>query len=473
MTIELTWMPAWKIREFIGAGELSPIEVTEHFLARIAQLDSTLNAFSHVDYEGAREQAKLAEKALSEGQPLGPLHGIPIAVFDSVKTKGLPSKLWDNPSIEYDSIPVERLRNAGAVLVGVTESYFFDADKRPRNPWNLAMEPGNSSRGSAIAASAALVPIAIGADGAGSTRLPAAFSGVVGVHPSRGLIPHADYELRSLMMTASVGPMARDVRDTAIALQVMAGPDGRDLHCMQSDPPDYLAEIDKGVGGLKIAWTDDFGFASEFAVEETQRVLDVAREAAWGLRTVGATVEPTDEVWENPLASLMHMFAAFASVANHSPTMVARQIENARRIDEADGIPPQPSPGIADLVAGRTQVITPEADKEALESRARNWERFRTLFGKYDLLMSATTPMVSRPVEEWGLDGRSFIWTTYSSHTAMFNLLGFPAVSVPCGLVDGLPVGLQIVGWPGSEDLVFRAAEAIQSANPVGRPPLS
>ena len=278
------------------------------------------------------------------------------------------------------------------------------------------------------------------------------------------------------MLTGSTGPMARSVRDCAIAMQVMAGPDGRDMICIQNDPPDYLARIDAGVEGLRLAWTEDFGYASAFAVEETPRVLDVTRSAAMQLASLGAVVEPTDEVWEDPRAGLGALAGAFASVGFLHPTFLARSTANARRIDSAAGLPAAP-----DADAGRVAyeqappLAAPSSDEyeAATESRARNWDRFRRLFGTYDVLLSATAPMVTRPVQEWGVTGANFMGGAYLTHTAMFNVLGFPAVSVPCGFVDGLPVGLQIVSWPGREDMIFRVATAVQQAFPQGPPPLA
>ena len=464
---ELSWMSAVDIRDRIAAGELSPVEVTEHVLARIEELDPKLKAFSRVDAAGAREAARRAEQAVRRGDDIGALHGVPISVKDHIPVTGmpvhaLPSTATDHaPSVAgSDHFGVERLRKAGAILIGANTmmgagggggmsgaAVFngFNWEAEARNPWDTSKVPGWSSSGGAAAVAAGMLPVAIGSDGGGSTRLPAAYSGVVGVHPTGGLIPDVNYAAPKPPAGITVGPLTRDARDAALVTQVMAGPDGRDPFCIQSDPPDMLAELGLGLSGLRLAWTDNFGFAERYAAAESARVISLVRERALALREQGANVDVTDEVWEDIWPGRMAQWLSFY------PT------------------PGLPSPSEAELRAG-------------FEARGRNWDRFRRLFKRYDLLLSVTTPRVARDIPEW-----EAAWTTagpsypngnflgtYCSHTDMYNWLKFPAVSVPCGFVDGLPVGLQIAGWPGSEPRIFRVAQAFLRLFPWSeRPPVS
>jgi Asp-tRNA(Asn)/Glu-tRNA(Gln) amidotransferase A subunit family amidase len=465
MSEELTWLPAWRIRELIGKREVSAVEVTEHFLGRIEEFQPTLKAFIEVDGRGAREQAVRADRAVQQGDELGPLHGIPISVKEHILVAGLKAggkrDVGPDGVSPWDDISVERLRAAGAVIVGTNSMLgsgggatpaapgapggiwtWFNWDVEARNPWDPSRVPGWSSSGGAAAAVAGLLPITIGSDGGGSTRLPAAYSGVVGMHPTRGLIPHVSYDRPRFALTGTYGPLARSVRDVAIATHAMAGPDGRDYVCIQADPVDYLENIDAGVERMRFAWTDDYGFTATYASAESTRIIDYVRTAAQGLRGLGATVESTDEVWEERGTS--------------------------------GGAEPQ----VYEEIFGTTPLSlghpAPEAYRAAAESRQRNWERFRRLFRDHDLLLSVTAQRLASSVEEWNAawttDGASYpggsFALTYISHTMMFNWLGFPAVSVPCGFVDGLPVGLQIVGPPGRDELVFRAASAFQEAFP-------
>lgn len=222
MTEDLTWLPAWRIAALVAAREVSPIEVTQHFLDRIEKLDSTLHAFAHLDAAGALEQAKRAEDDVANGETLGTLHGVPFAVMEMTRVKGMPSIPWGSESCSADDLVVERLRAAGAIVVGTTNSYYFKPEDRPRNPWNLDRDTGNSSRGSAAAVSGGLLPFTLAQDGAGSTRLPAAWNGLLGLHPSRGLIPHINYEKPGLLFGVSVGPITRDARDAAVITQAIA-----------------------------------------------------------------------------------------------------------------------------------------------------------------------------------------------------------------------------------------------------------
>jgi aspartyl-tRNA(Asn)/glutamyl-tRNA(Gln) amidotransferase subunit A len=462
---ELTWMPASEIRALIGKGEVSPVEVTDHFLGRIEELDPVLHTFRSLDADGAREQAKRAETAVRNGDELGTLHGIPVSVKEHIAVAGHPlmGAGYPEPISTRDALGVQRLRDAGAIMFGTNTMMYtnglgqdadgrmtmgFDWDAEAKNPWDTGRVPGWSSSGGAAATVAGLIPLAIGTDGGGSTRLPAAYSGVFGLHPTTTLIPWADYETPQVSpMMMSMGPLARHVRDAAIALQAMAGPDGRDATCLQTEPPDYLAAIDGGVDGMRFAWTDDFGFTDMYAQEESPRVIAAVRDAAQQLTGIGAKVEATDEVWED-------FFPGFITSTFLYPTGGAR--------------PPRP---------------TPEAWAHGLDSRKRNYDKFRAVLGEHDLLLSATTQLLPRTFEEW-----SDAWTTggskftphgvfapvYTSHTHMFNWLGFPAASVPCGFVDGLPVGLQLIGLPGSEATIFRVANAYQQAFPqLGHPPVS
>lgn len=459
MSEQLTWMPAWRIRELVAGRQVSPVEVVDHFLGRIAEHNGTLKAFKVLDENGAREQAKRAEDEVMRGDDLGPLHGIPMSVKEHIPVKGfhgMGGMGFAGGTAKRDALGVTRLRQAGAVIVGTNTMMgtsggmggkLYNWEREARNPWDPNRVPGWSSSGGAAAASARLLPITIGSDGGGSTRLPAAYSGIVGVHPTAGLIPTINYDSPTLPpLTVSIGPLCRDVKDAAITLQVMAGPDGRDFTCIQAQPGDYLTDLDVGVEGMRFAWTDDYGFAKMYAQGESAGVIAAVRGAAMGFNSLGASVEPTTEVWEDFWPGYLTSNYLF---------------------------------GVTNMPVPR-----PPEDEwaNALDTRQRNWERFRAVLGQSDLLLSATSQILPRTVEEWDAgwvtDGAKYTHgtfaPTYTSHTHMFNWLGFPAVSVPCGFIDGLPIALQIVGLPGSEAKIFRASAAFQKAFPRDeRPPVS
>jgi aspartyl-tRNA(Asn)/glutamyl-tRNA(Gln) amidotransferase subunit A len=225
--------------------------------------------------------------------------------------------------------------------------------------------------------------------------------------------------------------------DAAVCLKAMAGPDGRDFTALPFDPPDYLAQIDAGVEGMRLAWTDDYGFTGMYARGESARVIATVRTAAMSLMSLGATVETTDAVWQDFYKGYVATNYLFG-VSNASP----------------------PKPTSAEWQA-------------ALDCRQYNWQTSRQVLNDYDVILSPTAQLLAPTIEDWATfwdDGAPFAHgafaPTYTSHTHMWNWLMFPAVSVPCGFVEGLPVGLQIVARPGAEDQAFRVAHAFQKAFP-------
>lgn len=472
MSDELTWLPAWQMRQLIEKREVSCAEVTDHFLNRIEEFNPILRAFEEVDVAGAKEQAKRADAAVAAEDELGPLHGIPTAVKSHIPVKGMKFTQGTSSVVQHaDDISVERLRSAGAVIIGTNTMLGAGVDLNPANrkqadifnpfnweaealsPWDLTRVPGWSSSGGAAAVAAGLLPVAIGTDGGGSTRLPAAYSGIVGLHTSRGLIPHVRYDKPEMMLTSSLGPLARSVRDAAIFTRAMSGGDGHDFVCIQDDTPDPVAALDQGVNGMKMAWTEDFGYASIYASEDSARIIALAREAAQGFLTLGASIDTTDQVWEDRTADLPRS---------------------------------RSEPGAYEVFAGGNRTPLQPVDaalyNEQADARARNWSKFRALFNEYDVLLSVTAQRTAAKTDDWDrwwtVDAPTFpsgnFGPTYCSHTMIFNWLGFPAVSVPCGFIDGLPVGLQIAGWFGREDVVLRVAQAFQQAFPRDeRPPTS
>lgn len=460
---DLHWLSVEQLRDAIARREVSATEVTEHFIKRAEALDGVLHVYATLDKEGARRAAREADAAMKGGERLGPLHGVPTAIKDHLPVKGLLGhQVGATPASisTFDHIGVERLRKAGAIIMGTNsmlgagggggpagEGRFkpLNWDAEARNPWNVDYVPGWSSSGGAASVAAGLLPFAIGSDGGGSTRLPAAYSGVVGLHPTAGLIPELDYKKPRPPAGITSGPLTRHVRDAAIITQAMAGPDGRDPFSLQTEPDDFLARIEDGVQGMRFVWSDDFGFTDRYRAPESDRLIKLARAEADKLTRLGASVEETKVVFDDIMPHRMAQWLAFY------PT---------------EGLP------------------TPTADvfQAGFEARGRNWDRFRALFKTYDLFVSVTSQRLAMPLKPWEeawtsggakFPGGSFMGS-YCSHTDMFNWLKFPAISVPCGFVDGLPVGLQIAGPPGSEAKIFRAAYAYQKAFPqLGHPPVS
>ena len=434
---DLSWMPAWRLRELIGTRALSPVEVTEHFLARIADLDPQLHAFRQVDADGAMAQARRAEAAVMAGEALPALHGIPVAIKEFAPIKGLS---WRDMSLPHDGVPnnrvaprdsleAERMRAAGAVIVGPTVAglvarEFGGSDRMPLNPWNTTRVCGDSSSGSACAAAAAMTPITIAGDGLGSTRLPASFCGLVGLHPTRGLVPSFEWEHIGTRPVSTYGPLTRDVRDAALLLGAMAGPDGRDQMGLQDDVPDYLASLDHGAKGMRLLWSDDFGYARDLGVAESPRVIETVCAAAFQLAGAGAELRATDEVFE-------------------SPGWVANTVLMG---DPTISVSVQPSR--ADAVRVR-------------ETRQRIWTALRRVLGEVDFILTPTILSIAPTRQSWADSGVAKGFSgLYTAMTGVANLLGWPAMSVPAGLVDGMPVGLQILGRPRSEARMLQLAQA-------------
>ena len=296
MDSEMAFTPATEVRRMIAAKEISAVELAEFFFQRIEDLNPQLSAYLTVCPEQALADARAADEAVQRGDELGALHGVPISVKDLELTKGvrttMGSAIFRDRVPEIDSIVVERVKAAGGIILGKTNTPEFGqsgttenlVSEPCRNPWNTDYTPGGSSGGAAAALIAGLCTLATGSDGGGSIRIPSSFSGVTGIKPSHGRVPrYGGYGGPAVNHFSQSGPMSRTVRDTAMLLQVLAGPDSRDPNTMTDAPPDYMAELEGGVEGWRVAWSDDLGYA---AVDP--EVVQITRGAAQVFQELGS-----------------------------------------------------------------------------------------------------------------------------------------------------------------------------------------
>jgi Asp-tRNA(Asn)/Glu-tRNA(Gln) amidotransferase A subunit family amidase len=456
---DLCWMPASDLAAAIAKKKVSPVEVVDAVLSRIDTLKE-LNAYVTLDAERARQTAKAAERALMRrGVRLGPLHGVPFSVKDLIITRGVRTTFGtplyrDNVPTE-DAPSVERLKAAGAILlgktntptfgwVGVTDNLLFGVT---RNPWSLAHTPGGSSGGAGAAVAAALAPLAIGTDGGGSIRKPAAWSGIFGLKASWGRIPV--YPHGAAWSLSHAGPMTRTVKDAALMMNVCAGPDERDQYSLPPADVDYVKALKGGLKGLRVAWSDTLGIAPAVDPE----VRHATAKAARAFRELGCRVEHANPTWPSPYDCWRTIFLGGIS---------ARLAPYLDRRDQID-------PGLLPIVDEMTK-IPPTKYVQAWFDRLAWWQHARAFFERYDLLLTPTVACPPLrigelyPVEIGGVPvGRE----AASVFTFIFNMTGQPAATVPCGFTTaGLPIGLQIVGRRFDDVTVLRAAAAFEAAHP-------
>ncbi len=460
MTDEIADLSAVELlRQFRGKA-LSPVEVARAVLDRIAAVDPVLNAFCLVDPDAALAAARESERRWLSGSPVGAVDGVPTTIKDMFLTRGWPTRRgsrtipadgpWDD-----DSPLVARLRDQGAVLIGKTtlpEFGWKGVGDSPltgvtRNPWNPAKTPGGSSAGAAVAAATGMGALHAGGDGGGSIRIPAAFTGIYGLKPSFGRVPN--WPLKMPGSVTHCGPMTRTVADAALMLTVIAQPDARDWQALPPDGRDYLVGLEQGVRGLRVGYSATLGFA-----RAEPAVTALTDKAAADFAELGAYVDHVDP----PIGDPRPAFETYYCIRF---TWLYDMLSPAQRL--------MLDPGLVKMAdAGRRY-----SARQVLEAELNRHEMTQAIdryFDRHDLLLTPQMPLPALDVGRDHLPGQSS-WFDWSPFTYPFNFSGHPAASVPCGFVDGLPVGLQIVGRRYSDDLVLRASRAWEAAHPFAMPP--
>ena len=460
----LAFTPGYELAERIRAKEVSPVEIVDYLLQRIRALDPQLKAFLTVSEEQARAAAKEAEEAVMRGDDLPPLHGVPIAIKDMEFTKGIrttgASLLYDEFVPDEDAVVVERLKQAGAIVLGKSSacefalggglSYNRLLNDDSHNPWDLSRSGGASSGGSGVAVAAGLVPLATGSDAGGSTRIPASWTGTFGVKETQGLVPTVRGHCVMPLFLA-IGPLTRTVRDAALMIQAMAGYHPEDSFSLRDKPPDLLSALDGDVKGLRVAWTPEL-----FDTKTDPEVWAVAEAAARVFESLGCQVEEAKPVIDDPYGPFSTILIA-DSVAGHLQDLDQRgeDFTNYLRSVLEDG-----------------RKITGPQYAEALWAHQRIRMQMAEFFQQYDLWLTPTMAMKPYNIQEqWraAYEGPLAIQSLYELLTFCFiaNLSGGPSASIPCGFTsDGLPVGLQITGDVGADVKVLRASAAFERAQP-------
>ena len=453
----------------IASGELSPVEVTNAHLERIERKDGELNSFITLMRDEALASARRAEAEIRSGNYLGPLHGVPIGLKDLYYTKGVRttvgSKIMGDFVPDFDAAVVERLRNAGAVIVGKLQMHEFAMGATSvnphhgpaHNPWDVERVTGGSSGGSGAAVAASLCMGALGSDTGGSVRIPAALCGIVGLKPTFGRV--SKYGVFPLSWSAdTVGPMTRTVRDTAIMLSAMAGHDPRDPSSSDRAAEDYADALERDARGIRIGVPNEYFYDMidpevEEAVSQSGRVFE-------GL---GCTV---DEV---SIPIIEH------SVGISSPIMMVEaaevHLDNLRH--RADDI----SDGVRRRFEAGALIPAIEYVK-AQRARALFNREIAKVFERFDILLSPTVPIPAPKIGEADLavgERTEPVLGLLPRLTRPFNLCGVPTISVPCGFTSsGLPIGLQLAGRAFDEATVLRVAHAFEQATDwhTRRPPV-
>jgi len=456
MADEISFMPATQLLALYRDKQLSPIEVVEDTLRRIESTESAINAFVLYDPEAALSMARASEARWRRGEPAGLLEGVPVALKDTLLTRGWPRLLGSrtidpNQAWEEDAPVPARLRAEGAVFFGKTTTPEFGwkgvtdspLSGTTRNPWSLERTPGGSSGGSAAAVIAGVCPLAVGTDAGGSIRIPASFCGIVGHKPTFGRV--AVYPPSAFGDVAHVGPMTRTVEDTALMLDAMKGPDSRDWHSLPDDGIAYRERIQEGsLKGKRVALSPTLGIA-----EPAPPVRAAIERAGQVFAELGAVVEPADPFTESP----MPIFQTLA-LGGFWALLRAQKPEAVALMD----------PGLVEMCR-RGEAVTQEEYVEAVAQRAALGQKLRLFFNRYDLLLSPTMPIPAAYADPRADDApnpkNAWSWVTY---TYAFNLTKNPSCSIPCGFADGLPIGLMVTG-PLYDDLgVLQACRAYEEA---------
>jgi Asp-tRNA(Asn)/Glu-tRNA(Gln) amidotransferase A subunit family amidase len=459
-----TFFPAVEMAEQIRRKKLSPVELAEAHLAKIAKLNPRLNAFVHVDVERVRREARAAEDAMVKGEALGPLHGVPISIKSCVEVAGMRfeagTRLRGGFVGARDAPLVARLRHAGAIVLGVTNTpellMAWETDNllygRTNSPWDLERTPGGSSGGEAAAIATGMSAGGVGSDGGGSIRVPAHFSGICGLKPTPGRIPSTGHFPESggpFALIGVVGPMARTVPDLTALFEVMQGPDDGDT-C--AAPVRLRWPGDAEVRNLRIGYFEDDG-----RTPVTPETRAAVRTAAQALRDAGFQVEPFRADGLEEARELWRKFFVVAGGMLIRPMFADRGHEISpllRQFLEWSGAEPE---------------LTGESLLDAWIRRDVLRAKFLAQMRKYPILLcpAAAIPAFRHGERSWQIEGKTVEYLDAWSYTEWFNLLGNPAAVVPvshsvAGESKSLPIGVQIVGQPWEEEQVLAVAAALE-----------
>ncbi|HKH99997.1 MAG TPA: amidase [Candidatus Sulfotelmatobacter sp.] len=461
---DLTFLPAVTMAQHIREKKISPVELADAHLAKIERLNPRLNAFVHVDAERVGREARTAEDAVMSGRGLGPLHGVPISIKSSVEVAGF--RCESGTRLRAGFVPAEdaplvaRLRNAGAIVLGVTNTPEFlmawETDNllygRTNSPWDLARTPGGSSGGEAAAIAAGMSAGGVGSDGGGSIRVPAHFSGICGLKPTPGSIPSTGHFPASggpFALIGVVGPMARTVADVRALFEVMQGPDDGDT-CAAPVPLRWPS--DDEVKKLRVGYFEDDGRTPVTA--ETRAAVRTAAEALAG---AGFQVEPFRPDGLEEARLLWKRFFVTAGGMMIGPLFHGREGDLSRILRQflewSAAEPPLSGESLLDAWIRRDVL------------RAQFLAQMR----KYPILLcpTAAIPAFRHGERRWKIDGKTVEYLDAWSYTEWFNLLGNPAAVVPvshsvAAESEGMPIGVQIVGRPWEEEQVLAVAAALE-----------
>ncbi|MBW2675200.1 MAG: amidase [Deltaproteobacteria bacterium] len=457
----ISYTSARELIGFITSGKVTPLEVMEDTLGRIEEANPSLNAFVSIDADRALDEARATTESLAAGNNPGPLAGLPIGVKDLEDVGGMVTSFGsvpfkDNVAAE-DSVQVARLREAGAIVVGKTNTPEFGSTGFCKNrlfgttlnPWNLERTPGGSSGGSAAAVAAGMISMATGSDGGGSIRIPASYTGCFGLKTSYGRIPTGPLPILSMNPIVVAGPLTRTVEDAALYLDCVAGYHPSAPDSLPRPELSYLENLDRIPRGLTIAFSPTLGYATV-----QHDVMARVEEAVRCFEEMGHTVVLLEEAIPNVVDAWSKLF---------SLNIYGTLNENIEKYGSEMG---------RALVASLKEAssVTLEQLIEAHRIKTEQNRVLWNLFERFDLLLTPTMPTEAfaaggpPPIE---IDGRPIGILDVVAFAYPFNLSGHPAASVPAGLTEsGMPAGLQIVGPRHRDDLVLQASRAYEKARP-------
>ncbi|MGB9792149.1 MAG: Asp-tRNA(Asn)/Glu-tRNA(Gln) amidotransferase subunit GatA [Thermacetogeniaceae bacterium] len=490
--MEIYELTAHELADYIQKGELSAEEVTKAVFSRIHDVEGDIQAYVTLTEELAYAQARRVDERRRAGEKLRPLAGIPVGIKDNICTKGIrttcSSRMLENFVPPYNATVIERLDAEGAVITGklnmdefamgssTENSAFFPT----RNPWNLECVPGGSSGGPAAAVAAGEAVYALGSDTGGSIRQPASLCGIVGLKPTYGLVSR--YGLVAFASSLDqIGPLTKDVRDCALVLNAIAGHDPRDSTSAPYDVPDYTAFLTGDIKGVRIGVPREF-----FGEGLDPRVEDAVRKAIDRLADLGATVDECSFPYVEYALPVYYIIApaeASSNLARYDGVCYGYRAmpESGKRYDIVEMYMKTRSEGFGAEVKRRIMLGTYALSSgyydayylKALKVRTLIKNDFDRLFEQFDVLVSPTSPTPAFRLGEKAGDPLSMYLSDI--YTIPVNLAGIPAISLPCGFVDGLPVGLQIMGPAFGEGTILNVAYAFEqdTAYHKARPPIN